>query len=153
VLEVGSALGEPSNTVTNQTGLILFPAITFTYGVPFNFDFSLASYTGALDGNGQASSVFVNTALITGFTVTDSNGNMVSNPSFSSASGAQYSVENGITDVSEPHTIAMFGSAICVWSVKYLLRRRSTVANRRSTRAFCNRFAQNGDIANNLHRS
>ncbi len=99
------ALGVYHNWEVNSVGAVngLFTApdlIQFAYGQPFTLNCLLLTIAGTYDaqgeyatrtGKGSAIANFANTALISGFELTDASGNPVSvTPTFTSASGTEY---------------------------------------------------------------
>lgn len=92
---------EVLDTVGAVNGLFTAPdVIQFTYGQPFTVDCLLLTDGGTYNAQGEYATVtgkgsavanFANTALISGFELTDASGNPVSvTPTFTSSSGTEY---------------------------------------------------------------
>lgn len=95
--------------------------IQIQYGIAFNVDFVLGAIaypTGVLSGSADYS----HTARLTGIQVFDSNMNPVSNPSFSSASGQEYTVSGAVP---EPGTWLLLGSGLAAFRALGRCRRRA----------------------------
>jgi hypothetical protein len=110
VVSVGTAFGSPDEKdVRNTIGSVAFQPLTFTFGVPFNLIFALTTATAEGPGNGSGTADFFNTAVLSGLDVFDSNMNPVLNPTFTSGSGTEYTV-NGV--VPEPSAFTLLATAL-----------------------------------------
>lgn len=99
--------------------------ISFQPGVAFNFALGFGEaariYAGsASDENTQVNADFLSTMLLTGISVLDSNGNVISGFSIQSDSGTQYGA-NGV--VPEPASATMLALGILVIGAVRQLRR------------------------------
>ncbi len=92
---------------TGSTTLTL--PVTFHFGDPFAVDFELTPATDPSPEFPSGTADYSHTASLTGMNVFDSAMNPVSNPTFGSAAGVQYSV-NGV--VPEPESMLLLGTAL-----------------------------------------
>ena len=97
--------------------------VPLTYGTPFFLASILAAAAGTFDeslafaprvGEGSGSSDFFNTLELTGLIPKDAFGAIVSNPTFSSASGTHYSVEGVEAAVPEPGSLFLLGIGLAL---------------------------------------
>jgi hypothetical protein len=92
ITQVGSA---PATQVIPafQGDYTVSDTIGIQFGVPFDLYFWLAATTDPANGALSGTADYSSTAMLTSIQVVDGNGSPISNPSFTSASGLEYTVD------------------------------------------------------------